>query len=118
MSPDKRSAPFFQSGARSRNEHALRLCAEQGDPANAPVCLEGIAASVAARDPRRAARLLGAARCLFDAGYVPGVPGFEAFYETTLEQLEAELGVELEALLASGRNATGAGLPLAEVARV
>lgn len=104
--------------AEEHYEHALRLCAEQGDPANAPVCVEGIAASVAARDPVRAARLLGAARSLFDAGYSPTVPGFEVFYETTLGQLEGELGGELEELLAAGRSATAAGLPLAEVARV
>ena len=104
--------------AEEHYEHALRLCAEQGDPANAPVCLEGIAASIATRDPVRAARLLGAARSLFDAGYVPGVPGFEVFYETTLAGLEGELGDELEGLLAAGRTATSAGLPLAEVARV
>lgn len=104
--------------AEEHYEHALRLCAEQGDPANAPVCLEGIAASVAARDPARAARLLGAAGGLFDAGYAPGVPGFEVFYETTLGQLEGELGDQLEELLTAGRTATAAGLPLAEVARV
>ena len=42
---------------------ALDLCVQAGDPANAPVCLEGVAATIAAREPElAAARLLGAAR--------------------------------------------------------
>ena len=96
---------------------ALDLCIDIGDPANSPLSLEGLAAATAGRDPRRAARLLGAARALFDAGFVPIVPGFEPFYDGTYERLEHELGDVFAAELQDGRRAA-ADLPLAEVARV
>ena len=82
---------------------ALTLCLDSGDPGNTPVCLEGIAAAVAAVDPRRAANLLGAAQSLLDHGYVPWLPGHQALLETTHAQLEDLLGNELPALLTAGR---------------
>jgi predicted ATPase/class 3 adenylate cyclase len=97
---------------------ALELCVQAGDPANAPVCLEGIAAAVATRDPERAARLLGAARALYDAGHFPNVPGFEAFYAATCAALDDGLGAEAAEQLRA-RGATGARtVPLADVAQV
>jgi hypothetical protein len=94
---------------------ALALCVEVGDPANAPVCLEGIAASVATRDPERGARLLGAAKALFDSGAFPTVPGFEIFYESTRSLLGGVLGEDevdrLEALGATRARSS----PLAEL---
>ena len=96
---------------------ALDLCIDIGDPANSPLSLEGLAAATAGRDPHRAARLLGAARALFDAGYVPIVPGFEPFYEGTYARLEDDLGDALAADLDAGRRAA-ADRPLAEIARV
>ena len=38
-------------GSEARYGEALAVCVEVGDPANAPVCLEGVAASVAAHAP-------------------------------------------------------------------
>jgi hypothetical protein len=82
---------------------ALELCMRAGDPANSPVCMEGISAAVGQRDPQAAVRLLGAARALFDAGNIPAVPGFEAFYEGTSAVLTEALGDEAaEQLLAEG----------------
>jgi predicted ATPase/DNA-binding SARP family transcriptional activator len=93
-------------------EQALALCVEAGDPANAPVCLAGLAASTAAQDPARAARLLGAARALFDSGNTPIMPGFELYYESTLEALSDGLGDALEPLLAEGRDDAARGAAL------
>ena len=81
---------------------ALALCVEAGDPANASACLEGAAAVSAARDPRRAARLLGAAQGLVERGRHPSVPFYGVFYESTLATLREVLGDELEPLLAAG----------------
>jgi predicted ATPase/class 3 adenylate cyclase len=82
---------------------AFELCVRTGDPGNAPACLEGVAAAVSTRDPEEAARLLGAARELFDTGAIPSVPGFEVFYEATLAQLAGSIGEEdLERLRARG----------------
>jgi hypothetical protein len=89
---------------------ALDLCAEAGDPANAPMCLEGIAAAVVTRDPRRAARLLGTAHALFEAGHQPNVPGFETFYASTHDRLDEVCGADLENLLREGRREAGRGL--------
>jgi hypothetical protein len=86
---------------------ALDLCAEAGDPANAPMCVEGIAAAVVTRDPRRAARLLGTAQALFEAGHQPNVPGFEAFYASTHDRLAEVCGANLENLLREGRREAG-----------
>ena len=89
--------------AERHYREALKLCVKAGDPANAPVCLEGIAAAIAARDPAAAVRLLGAARTLFDAGNIPLVLGFELFYEGTWGALAAGLGAETaERLRAEG----------------
>lgn len=82
---------------------ALTLCIDSGDPGNTPACLEGIAAALAPADPARAANLLGAAQSLFDRGYLPLLPGYQAFLETTHAQLEEALGDELPALLGAGR---------------
>ena len=88
---------------------------QSGDPANAPVCLEGVAATVAARDPRRAARLLGAAKALYDTGVQPSVPGFEIFYPATRSVLADVLG-EIEVGELEGRGARSAQTePLAEL---
>jgi predicted ATPase/class 3 adenylate cyclase len=98
---------------------ALELCVEAGDAGNAPVCLEGMAATAAARDPARAARLLGVAQALFDAGNAPTVPVFEAFSETTYSRLEGELGHELaQQQLAAGRASVRNGFRLADAAAV
>ena len=89
--------------AERHYREALELCVKAGDPANAPVCLEGIAAATALRDPAAAARLLGAAGALFEAGNIPLMPGFELFYEGTWAALAAALGEETaEALRANG----------------
>ena len=97
---------------------ALDLCAQIGDPANAPVCLEGIAAGVALRDPERAARVLGAARALYDAGNIPNVPGFEAFYEATSAALADGLGEPaVEELQARGASSARTR-PIGELAAV
>lgn len=94
---------------------ALAVCVGVGDPANAPVCLEGVAASVAAHDPERAARLLGAAKALFDSGAFPTVPGFEVFYMGTRSMLTDALG-EDEVVALEARGATSAdSIPLAEL---
>ena len=94
---------------------ALDLCVQSGDPANAPVCLEGVAATVAMRDPERAARLLGAAKALYDTGVQPTVPGFEIFYPATRSLLEDVLG-EDEVGRLEARGATSAQTePLAEL---
>ena len=82
---------------------ALALCIDSGDPGNTPVCLEGIAAAIAPTDPRRAARLLGAAQSLYERGYLPLLPGYVALFETTHAQLEDALRDELPTLLAAGR---------------
>jgi tetratricopeptide (TPR) repeat protein len=97
---------------------ALDLCVEAGDPANAPVCLEGIAAAVAMRDPERAARLLGAARALYDAGHFPNVPGFEAFYAATRTALDDGLGAESAEQLRARGASSARTVPLADVAQV
>jgi predicted ATPase/class 3 adenylate cyclase len=89
--------------AEGHYREALELCVKAGDPANAPVCLEGIAAVTAPRDPAAAARLLGAAGALFEAGNIPLMPGFELFYEGTRAALAEGLGEEAaEALRAEG----------------
>ncbi len=80
--------------AEGHYRHAFGLCVRTGDPGNAPACLEGVAAAVMTRDPEEAARLLGAARELFDTGHIPSVPGFEVFYEATLAQLAESIGEE------------------------
>jgi hypothetical protein len=97
---------------------ALDLCVRTGDPANAPVCLEGIAAGVAARDPELAARVLGAASALYDAGNIPNVPGFEMFYEATSAALAEGLGASvLDELRARGASSART-VPLGELADV
>ena len=89
--------------AERHYREALALCVKSGDPANAPMCLEGIAAAVALRDPAAAARMLGAARELFDGGLLPNAPGFELFYEGTWGALVNGLGEDAaEELRASG----------------
>jgi hypothetical protein len=97
---------------------ALELCVKAGDPANAPVCLEGIAAAVAPRDPAAAARLLGAARALFEAGNLPTVPGFELFYEGTWSALAEGLGAEEAELLRAEGAASARTASLVELAAV
>jgi predicted ATPase/class 3 adenylate cyclase len=96
----------FTGGLAAAGEHyaaALELCARSGDPANAPLCLEGVAAASVAENPERSAWLLGAARALFDAGYVPGVPGFEPMHAGTLDLVRSIVGDEAtERLLAVG----------------
>jgi predicted ATPase/class 3 adenylate cyclase len=96
----------FTGELAAAGEHytaALELCARSGDPANAPLCLEGIAAASVTENPQRSARLLGAARALFDAGYVPGVPGFEPMYAATLDVVKTIVGDDaVERLLAAG----------------
>jgi predicted ATPase/class 3 adenylate cyclase len=105
--------------AAAAYERALQLCVDAGDPANAPVCLEGLAAASVTTDPERAARLLGVARSLFDAGMFPTVPVFEVFYETTHAQVEDVLGTEkAEREHAAGRASTREGFRLAEAANV
>ena len=102
--------------AERRYREALDLCVRTGDPANAPVCLEGLAAALAARDPGHAAALLGAARALFDAGNIPNVPGFEPLYEGTAAGLADALGDETaERELSRGASLAGT-VPLAELA--
>ena len=96
---------------------ALDLCAQAGDPANAPVCLEGIAAAVLASDPERAARLLGAARTLFDTGVQPSVPGFEVFYQGTRAMLADMLGEDEVTALEANGGASARARPLAEFAQ-
>jgi predicted ATPase/class 3 adenylate cyclase len=99
-------AARFSGATRDSAEayaEALTLCLDSGDPGNTPVCLEGIAAAVAATDPRRAAHLLGAAQSLYDHGYIPWLPGHLALLEATHAQLEEVLGNELPALLTAGR---------------
>ena len=97
---------------------ALDLCIKVGDPANVPLCLEGIAAAVAERDPERAARLLGAARALFDAGYFPSVPGFEVFHAATFAALDDALGAEAAEQLRARGASSARTVPLADVAQV
>ena len=93
-------------------ELALGFCVEGGDHATAPLCLAGLAASTSASGPERAGRLLGAARALFDSGNTPQLPGFELYYEGTLEALSAVLGDALEPLLAEGRDDAARGAAL------
>jgi predicted ATPase len=96
---------FSGETARAADHYAagLELCAQSGDPGNAPMCLEGIAATTAVDAPERSVRLLGAARGLYDAGNVPGLPGFEPMYEGTLELLRGIVGLqETDRLLADG----------------
>jgi hypothetical protein len=80
--------------AEQHFRNALELCVKGGDPANAPICLEGIAATIGGRDPAGAVRMLGAARALYDAGNIPTTPGFERFYEGTWGVLADGLGAE------------------------
>ena len=102
--------------AERHYREALELCVQTGDPANAPVCLEGIAAAVAPRDPASAARMLGAARALFDAGNIPNVPGFELFYEGTWAALAEGLGAEAAENLRAQGASRARTAPLAEIA--
>jgi predicted ATPase/class 3 adenylate cyclase len=102
--------------AERRYGEALELCVRTGDPANAPVCLEGMAAALASSEPEAAARLLGAARALFDGGNIPSVPGFEVFYEGTSAILEDALGEEALAGLRTRGASAARSLPLADVA--
>ena len=98
--------------AERHYREAFELCVRAGDPGNAPACLEGIAAAVTARDPKEAARLLGAARELFDTGCFPSVPGFEVFHDATLAQLAESLAAEdLESLRTRGAS-TARTVPL------
>jgi hypothetical protein len=91
------------AGAADHYVAGLELCARSGDPGNAPMCLEGVAAAIAMNDPVRSVRLLGAARALYDAGNVPGMPGFEPMYEGTLELLRGIVGPqETDRVLAGG----------------
>jgi predicted ATPase/class 3 adenylate cyclase len=111
----------FSGSAEAAEKHygdALDLCVRAGDPANAPVCLEGIAAAVAQRDPERSARLLGAARALFDAGYFPNVPGFEVFHAGTCAALEEALGADAAERLRARGASTARSVPLADVVAV
>jgi predicted ATPase/class 3 adenylate cyclase len=101
--------------AERHYSEALELCVRTGDPANAPVCLEGIAAAVAERDPERALRLLGAARALFDAGHAPNVPGFEMLYEATSTALTEGLGPDAAERLRARGASIARARPLAEV---
>jgi predicted ATPase/class 3 adenylate cyclase len=94
---------------------ALDLCVQAGDPANAPVCLEGVAAMTALRDPARAARLLGAAKALYDTGVQPSVPGFEVFSAGTRAQLADTLGDEEVASLERTGAASARTAPLADL---
>ncbi|HEU0337418.1 MAG TPA: AAA family ATPase, partial [Gaiellaceae bacterium] len=102
--------------AERRYREALNLCVRSGDPANAPVCLEGLAAAVTAREPEQAATLLGAARALYDAGHIPNVPGFEPLYEGTAAGVADTLGDEAAARLRARGATLARTLPLAEVA--
>jgi len=99
--------------AGRRYEQALALCAEAGDLAHAPLCLEGMAAARVGEDAAEAARLLGAARAMIDAGHTPVIPGFEPFYEGTREAAAEALGAGLDELLSQGRRLTrdGAAVP-------
>jgi predicted ATPase/class 3 adenylate cyclase len=101
-----------------RYREALELCVDAGDPTNAPLCLEGMAAAAAVSDPERAARLLGAARALFEAGYFPTIPGFEVFSEATSAILEDALGAETSQRLQGVGASQAHTSPLAEVAHV
>ncbi len=107
----ERFAQDDESSARMF-EQALGFCVEAGDPATAPLCLAGLAASTSAREPERAGRLLGAARALFDSGNTPQLPGFELYYEGTHEALVAGLGDALEPLIAEGRDDAARGAAL------
>jgi hypothetical protein len=91
-----------EEAASTRFEEALSLCVEAGDPANAPVCLAGLAASTAATEPARAARLLGAARGLLDSGVIAIFP-IELFYDPTYEALSEGLGDAFPPLFEAGR---------------
>lgn len=98
---------------------ALELCVDGGDPANAPVCLEGLAAASLPTDPERAARLLGVARSLFDAGMFPTVPVFELFYDATWPMVQDVLGPEsAEREHGVGRATTKGSFRLSEAANV
>jgi predicted ATPase/class 3 adenylate cyclase len=100
-------------------ERALQLCVDAGDPANAPLCLEGLAAASAPTDPQRAARLLGVARSLFDAGMFPTVPVFELFYDATWPTIQDLLGQDVaEREHAIGRAWTQGQFRLADAAHV
>jgi predicted ATPase len=104
--------------AERHYRQALDLCVRSGDPANAPVCLEGIAAAVASRDPEDAAPLLGAARALYDAGNIPNVPGFDILYEATAAGVTETLGADVaDRLLARGASSARTA-PLAALAPV
>jgi tetratricopeptide (TPR) repeat protein len=101
--------------AGRRYAQALSLCAEAGDLAHAPLCLEGLAAACATEDPAEAARRLGAARAINDAGHTPVIPGFEVFFAGTCEILAEELGDDLEELLLEGRRLTQDGAVIPEI---
>ncbi len=95
--------------AGRRYAQALSLCAEAGDLAHAPLCLEGMAAARVADDPAQAAQLLGAARAMIDAGHTPVIPGFEPFFEGTYEAAGEALDRELDDHVREGRRLTGDG---------
>jgi hypothetical protein len=98
---------------------ALALCVDAGDPAHTPLCLEGMAAAQALSDPAEAARLLGRARALFDAGNQPMIPGFEIFYPQTLDTVKESCGDNFEELFETGRTeAARGGIAPASVAGV
>jgi predicted ATPase/DNA-binding SARP family transcriptional activator len=84
-------------------EHALALCIDAGDPAHTPLCLEGMAAARGPSDPAEAARLLGRASALYDAGHRPWIPGFEIFYPQTLEAVTEGCGNGFDELFEAGR---------------
>jgi predicted ATPase/DNA-binding SARP family transcriptional activator len=96
-------------GAEEQYRFALELCRQAGDPSNACVCLEGLAACFATSDPRRAARLLGAARALVDSGLQPAIPFSEPLYEHTLDTLGTLEHDELDALMEEGREDAASG---------
>jgi predicted ATPase len=101
--------------AGRRYAQALSLCAEAGDLAHAPLCLEGMAAARVAEDPAEAARLLGAARAMIDAGHTPVIPGFEVFFEGTRDVAAEALGDDLEEFLLEGRRLTQDGAAVSPV---
>jgi predicted ATPase/class 3 adenylate cyclase len=103
------------SGAAEHYAAGLELCARSGDPGNAPMCLEGVAAATAMDGPAQSVRLLGAARALYDAGNVPGLPGFEPMYEGTLEALRGIVGLEETDRLLTDGAADARHMPLLQL---
>jgi hypothetical protein len=93
--------------ARELYEQSYWVSQQNGDLSNVPLCLEGVAATVAAEDPVTAARLLGAAHAAFETGRVPTMPGFEALAASTHDVLSELLGARLETLLAEGARGRG-----------